>query len=219
MSYFGLDPDSVIARIRASSGPVRVASLPQSVASGSLGLGAVSLASFAVWAWCGQWLHANVGELGLYAACAVVLIGGGGAAFSPLVIGPDRPRRFYGLFALALFLYAGVWTGSYFSLRTKSGELLGSLLGPAILGMTFANAFAAPGAVRKVIAVLFLTHGLGYFAGQLFYEKVHGIPGMLLWGVTYGLGFGAGIGYTLHTCQDAVRHRLKEIAAGGVPPP
>ncbi len=217
MNCFGLDPDSVVARIRASSGPVRVASLSQSVASGSLGLGAVSLASFAVWAWCGQWLHANVGELGLYAACAVVLIGAGGAALSPLVIGPDRLRRFYGLFSLALFLYAGVWTGSYFSLRTRSGELLGSLLGPAILGMTFANAFAAPGAARNIIAVLFVGHAVGYFAGEFLYHTFHGIPGMLLWGLAYGFGFGAGIGYTLHACQEAVRNRLKDMAGPAIP--
>ena len=131
MSLFGFDPDSVFARIQASPGPVRVPSLSQSMATGGLGFATVSLASFGVWAWGGRWLHANLGELGLYAACAVVLIAGGGAVFHPLVIGSNRCRRFYGLFALAFFLYAGVWTGSYFSLRGKSGEWLGSLLGPA----------------------------------------------------------------------------------------
>lgn len=133
--------------------------------------------------------------------------------FRPLAIGPDQRRRFYGLFALAFFLYAGVWTGSYFSLRGKSGEWLGSLLGPAIMGMTFASAFAAPGVVHKVILILFTSHSLGYFVGEYLYNRLSGVPGMLLWGGSYGLGFGAGIGAALHSCQSEIRSRLQKSAA------
>jgi hypothetical protein len=171
----------------------------------------VSLAAFAVWSWWGDWLSAHVGELGLYAACAAVLIGGGGAVFSQVIIGPERLRRFYGLFALAFFLYAGVWTGSFFSMRGKSGEWLGALLGPAILGMTFANAFGAPAAVRKVVLVLIASHALGYFAGSFLYTTFPGTTGKLLWGAAYGLGYGGGIGYTLYACQEPAREALRII--------
>lgn len=210
MHLFGLDPDSVVSRVNSSGTAPRIPPLAESIAVGSLGFAAVSVASFAVWAWGGRWLHAQAGELGLYAACAIVLIGGGGGVFSRLVIDTDPLRRFCGLFALAFFLYAGVWTGSFFSLRTKSGEWLASLLGPAILGMTLVNAFGAQGVRRKVGAVLFGTHSLGYFAGSLLYDTFARPAGMLLWGAAYGLGFGAGIGYTLYTCQAEVRLRLKE---------
>jgi len=211
MIYFGLDSESVIARIRNSRAPVRMASLGQSLATGCFGFGAVSVAAFAVWAWGGTWLGARVGELGLYGACGVVLIGGGGLVLSPLLVGPGARGRFCGLFALAFFLYAGVWTGSYFSLRSRSGEVLAALLGPAILGMTLANAFATPGAMRRIVAALCATHAAGYFAGEILYESLDGKAGMLLWGLTYGIGFGAGIGFTLFTCQEPVRSQLAEL--------
>jgi hypothetical protein len=210
MRLFGLDPDSVVWRVNSSSSPPGIPSLAESLAVGSLGFAGVSVAAFGVWVWGGRWLHAHVGELGLYAACAAVLIGGGGAVFSRLVIDPERLRRFYRLFALAFFLYAGVWTGSYFSLRNKSGEWLASLLGPAILGMTLANAFGASGVRRRMGAVLFGTHSLGYFVGSLLYDTFARPTGMLLWGAAYGLGFGAGIGYALYACQAEVRQRLRE---------
>jgi len=210
MHLFGLDPDSVVSRVNSSGSPRRIPSLAESMAVGSLGFAAVSVAAFGVWAWGGRWFHAHMGELGLYAACAVVLIGGGCGVFSRLVIDTDPLRRFCGLFALAFFLYAGVWTGSFFSLRNKSGEWLASLLGPAILGMTLVNAFGAQGVRRKVGAMLFGAHSLGYFVGSLLYGAFAKPAGMLLWGAAYGLGFGAGIGYTLYTCQAEVRLRLKE---------
>jgi hypothetical protein len=211
MKFPGLDSKSVVARVRASSLPTPVPSFTSSIAFGSVGFGMVSVAAFAVWSQWGYWLSAHVGELGLYAACALVLIGGGSAVFSRLIIGPDRLRRFCGLFALGFFLYAGVWTGSFFSLRGKSGEWLGALLGPAILGMTFANAFGAPSAVRKVVVVLVVSHAAGYFAGGFLYHAFPGTTGKLLWGAAYGLGFGGGIGYTLHTCQEPAREALRII--------
>lgn len=188
--------------------------MAQSLVSAGLGFGAVSVGAFAVWAWGGAWLAGRFGELGLYAACSLVLIGGGGLVLSPLIIGPGALGRFCGLFALAFFLYAGVWTGSYFSLRSRSGELLAALLGPAILGMTLANAFATPGSLRKIVAVLCVTHGVGYFAGEYLYASIPGFAGMLLWGLAYGFAFGAGIGFTLFVCQTPIRLHLKQPPIG-----
>jgi hypothetical protein len=208
MHLFGLDPENTLTRVKSTGSSPRIPSLAGSVVIGSLGFALVGVASFGVWAWCGRWLHAYAGELGLYAACAVVLIGCGGALFSRLLIDKAGRRRFCGLFALAFFLYAGVWTGSYFSLRDKSGEWLASLLGPAILGMTFANAFGAPSAMRKAVIALVATHAIGYFAGSFLHGAFAAQAGMLLWGLAYGLGFGSGIGYALYVCQSEVRQRL-----------
>jgi hypothetical protein len=68
--------------------------------------------------------------------------------------------------------------------------------------------------------VLFFTHSVGYFfGGQLFYW-LHGpsasevlgwfsrtqlsMAGMLVWGLIYGLGFGAGVGYAFFTAQNDI---------------
>ena len=212
MKWFGLDPDSVAARLEASGRQEHVPSLRESILVGGVGFAAVGLAAFGVWAGVGPWLDKHVGELGLYAACAVVLIGGGGGVFGRLVIGPGRLRRFCGLFALGFFLYAGAWTGSFFSLQSQSGEWLGSVLGPAILGMTLVNAFSAPGAVKEVVAVLCLTHSIGYFAGRFLYGAIPPPIGNLFWGAAYGLCFGAGIGFALFVCQEAIRARLRPTA-------
>jgi len=211
MPLFGLDSESVVARARSRGSAPQIPSLGESIAVGGIGFGAVSLAAFGLWARAGRWLSEHTGELGLYASCALILIGGGGAVLSRLVIGPERLRRFFGLFALAFFLYAGVWTGSYFSMRSKSGECLASLLGPGILAMTFANAFGAPSTVRKVMFALIVTHALGYFAGGFLYRAFPGETGKLLWGGAYGLGFGSGIGYALHACQAPTREALKKL--------
>ena len=35
-----------------------------------------------------------------------------------------------------------------------------------------------------------------------------GTPVMIAWGVIYGIGFGLGLGFTLHACQKKVRDAL-----------
>ena len=51
--------------------------------------------------------------------------------------------------------------------------------------------------------VLFLTHSVGYFLGGDFYYALGGTTGKLLWGLCYGLGFGAGIGYAYRALKPA----------------
>ena len=168
----------------------------------------IALVVFAVWAWGGRWITGRVGELGLYAVCSVLFIGGGGWWFGRLVVGSGSLRRFSSLFGLAFFLYAVGWTAAWIALRNRGGEWLGSLLGTILLGSVFASAFGATRALAKVILVLFVTHSAGYFLGSAFYSAVPGLAGKLLWGVAYGLGFGAGIGWALYLCQEAVRWKL-----------
>jgi hypothetical protein len=70
----------------------------------------------------------------------------------------------------------------------------------------------------KIAAVLFVTHSVGYFSGGELFYWLHGpsasevldwfspaqlsTAGMLIWGLIYGLGFGAGVGYTFFTAQN-----------------
>jgi hypothetical protein len=229
MSAFGLDPESVLARVRASATSPRVPTLTQSLGGGALGFVAVSLGVFALWATQGRWLQTHLGEGGFYAVCAAVFINFAGWALHRLVIGPGARARFYGLFAFAFALYAVGWCGGWFGVRGRAGEWLGALLGAACLGLTLGEAFGARRAAGRVIAVLFVAHSAGYFLGGWLYAFPHSDAGVqllggvlakpgratlgkLLWGAAYGVGLGAGLGYALHACQEPIRARLKALA-------
>ena len=49
--------------------------------------------------------------------------------------------------------------------------------------------------------VLFIANSAGYFLGSAINDYLGGRPGMLLWGIIYGLFLGAGIGALLHLLQ------------------
>jgi len=55
--------------------------------------------------------------------------------------------------------------------------------------------------IVKLSAVLFVSNSLGYFLGAALFQSLNAPTGMLLFGVVYGLFFGAGIGAALHLVQ------------------
>ena len=60
----------------------------------------------------------------------------------------------------------------------------------------------------KIVAALFILNTLGYYVGgwveaKLPFEQKR--AGMLLWGMFYGLGFGAGLGLAFYFCQEKAR--------------
>src|SRR5206468_2741851 len=81
------------------------------------------------WAVGGRWLHARVGESGVFAACMIVFLGASGLLMHPLVIGSNRLLRYYSVFIPAFFAYAIIWTLSWFMVHFGLGEWLASLLG------------------------------------------------------------------------------------------
>ena len=103
-----------------SSGPVR------SVVEGAWRFAIVSVAGFGVWAFAGRWFRAHGGEPGLYGASTVVFVGLAGLLMHPLVRGPSRLLRFYGVFIPAFIAYAVVWCSFWFLLRFGVGEWLGA---------------------------------------------------------------------------------------------
>ena len=188
----------------------------RALARGTMGFTLVSVAGFAVWALAGRWLYAHVGEAGLYLACLVVFLGLSGWLLHPLVNGLRPLVRFYKIFIPAFLAYALVWCGFWFALRLGAGEWLGSFFGCAVFALVLARAFGNYRALPLVIAVLFLTHSAGYFAGG--YAMYHfpksgtgwlegvskqnlSIVAKLLWGVCYGAGFGAGLGHAFFVMQ------------------
>ncbi|HAV64353.1 MAG TPA: hypothetical protein DCY13_18545 [Verrucomicrobiales bacterium] len=214
----GLDPQNVVERIRAAREPVRLPNLRQSIMVGTIGFTLVSVAMFGLWAIAGHWLTQQFGEIGFYAILGVGFMAAGGGVFQPILIG-NNLGRFYALFVGSFLLYAVIWTACYLIARemgqAQAGEWAGSIIGPALMGALFALTFRAPDQLVRCMAALVLGHSAGYFTGDLFFalESLHNRFGMLLWGLTYGAGFGAGIAASLYWCQTRVREKLTAALA------
>lgn len=179
-----------------------VPSLARSIATGAIGFSVVSLCVFATVAFAERWMDQNLGLLGSYLAWTVLFILLGGAVFGSLVGVRWRLPRFFLLFGLAFFAYAAAWTIAYFILRNTAGEVVGSVAGAVLMAIVFAAGFGAWRSTLKLSAVLFVANFLGYFLGAALFYSLPAPTGMLLFGVVYGLLFGAGIGAALHFVQQ-----------------
>ncbi|HEV7867208.1 MAG TPA: hypothetical protein VGO90_05970 [Chthoniobacteraceae bacterium] len=189
---------------------MRVPTFSESLLRGVLGFTVVSVAGFAPWPIIGRWFR-TVGEVGLYVACTAVFIGLSGICLHRLIIGPGSLSRFYKLFTVAFLAYAVAWAAVWMWLRGDEGSIGGLLAGTTVMGAILAFAFDAQRAVLKMIVALFVFNTLGYYAGGWVEGKLvgdHRLAGMLLWGVCYGIGFGAGLGIALHLCQQRARAAL-----------
>lgn len=178
-----------------------IPSLARSIVTGTVGFGLVSLCVFATVAFAERWMYRTLGLYGSYLTWTVLFILLSGVVFGPLVIGRWRLPQFYLLFGLAFFAYAAVWVTAYFVLGRTVGELVGSLGGSIAMAAVFAAGFGALRSTLKLSVVLFVTNFVGYFLGAWLYDLLLGQTGMLLFGVAYGLFFGAGIGTALRLVQ------------------
>jgi hypothetical protein len=179
-----------------------VPSLQKAIATGAIGFCLVSLFVFATVAFGERWMYRTLTVVGAYLAWTVLFILLSGGVFGTLVVGRWRLPRFFLLWALAFFLYAAAWVIAYFYFRNTTGELLGSLVGSVLIALVFAAAFRSLGSTVKLSAVLFVSNALGYFLGGALYYSIGGPFGMLLWGLLYGVCFGAGIGAALQFVQQ-----------------
>jgi hypothetical protein len=178
-----------------------VPSLVRSLLTGSLGFGAASLCVFATVAYAESWMYLHLGLLGAYLAWTVLFILLGGGVLGSLVVRRWEMPRFYLLFAVAFFAYAAGWVVAYFVLGAVAGEWIGSLAGSLLMGLVLARGFGVASSVYKLSTILFVANSLGYFLGSAVNDSIEGKPGMLLWGLIYGLCLGAGIGAVLHFAQ------------------
>ena len=210
MSLFQLDPQSIIARVRAADDRVPIPTCAKSVVRGVVGFTLLSVAGFAPWPILDLWLRRGT-ETQLYLSCIAIFIALSGPLLHRLIIGPGSLARFYKLFALAFIAYAAVWIAFWVWLRGPEGEIAGVLGGAAAMGAVSAVAFDAQRSLLKIIAALAVPNALGYFAGGWLEGKLaidHRLVAMLLWGVCYGIGFGAGLGLAFHLCQARARAAL-----------
>jgi hypothetical protein len=230
VSWFQLDARSVAERVQSTGRPVKIPSLGASLARGMIGFTMVSVAGFAPWAIWGRWFHRNVGEAGLYAVCALVFMVTAGLLLAPLIIGPGSLSRFYKVFSLAFAAYSVAWIAGWMSLRGHAGSIVGLLAGTILMGGILARAFDATDQMLKTIAALFVLNTAGYFIGGWVEAAVISLRDVSvsraaqamiaksLWGVFYGLGFGAGLGLAFHFCQTRARALLLAGSAPGAAP-
>ena len=184
--------------------------------SGAWRFALVSLGGFGVWAGERYILPKGVGEVGLYIGCLVVFIALAELLLVPLVIGEDRRRRFNRAFIPAFIAYAVVWSVCWFALKSQEGEWLGSIAGCAVFAWIVGKRLGATSGFLSAIAILILCHSAGYFLGGKVFSMVRNPPALFegwprqdiltvakfAWGLFYGLGFGAGIGYVFHIFQQ-----------------
>lgn len=227
MSPFGLDTESIVARVAGSAVPPRVPTVRQSLFIGGVGFGLVGLAAFGVWSFGGKSLTPAIGEPGLYALCALVFIGLAGMVFGQVVIGPGGTPRIYALFTVSFLAYATVWCAAWFSLRgSLTAEVTGAIAGSVAMAGLLAWGFGASRQFLRVALALIALNALGYFLGEIWWRWLPGEGGAQLlgslfnrpqrillsqlgWGLIFGAGFGAGIGYALFLCQQEVRAKLR----------
>jgi hypothetical protein len=184
-----------------------VPSLQKSLLIGGVGFSTVSLCVFATVAFAERWMYTNLTVLGAYLAWTALFILLGGAVLGSLVVKRWRLPKFYLLYGLAFFLYALGWVAAYFILRGRAGEWLGSLAGSILMALVFAAGFRVISATAKFGVILFVANSIGYFLGSTLNDYLGGQVGMLLWGVSYGLLLGAGIGAVLHFAQTKPTNR------------
>lgn len=214
----GLDPESVIARISSENQRIAFPDLKQSIVVAAIGFTVVSMFMFGVWALAGGWMYRNIGAKMFYSLLGIGFMAGGGAAFSPVLIG-NNLGRFYVLFVGSFFVYATIWMVCWFGFKAP-GEWVATVVGPAIIALAFVRAFRARDQLKKCATAMILGHTVGYFMGEwLFYwEPLANRWGMMIWGMTYGAGFGAAIGATLYWCQTGTREALCALSTASVKP-
>lgn len=175
----------------------------------------VSVLSFGFWAFESKLLPKGFGEFGTFAGCLVFFILFTQIFMVNLVHQPSARRKFTISFIPAFLAYAIVWSAFWFALHSRAGEWLGSALGCAAFAAILGRHLGARHGFAKVILFLIATHAAGYFlGGKAFYmarnppEFIASWPkqdiwtiAKLAWGLFYGLGFGAGIGYAFHVFQ------------------
>lgn len=184
-----------------------VPSLARAITIGAIGFCIVSLCVFATVAFGEEWMYRTLGVAGAYLIWALLFVVLSGVVFDSLVVVRARFANFYLLWAVAFLAYAAAWMLAYFVLGRTIGELVGSLAGSVLMAVVLAAGFGATRAILKLSAVLFVGNALSYFLGAALLESYASQTGMLLFGIVYGLFFGAGIGAVLHMVQQPSNER------------
>ncbi len=215
----GLDPESVLDRIQRDGRPVSPPTLVRSTVIGAVGFAVVGITAFSLWAFAARAMTRTLGSSGFYSLIAVTMLAGGTLVFRPLVIGRNL-GRFAALFAVGFTLFAASWmTGYTVRLPYRLGEWTGVIVGPVLLAGTLCIGFGASKQFFICAGILAASHFGSYLAADRLFsiDGLKNTTGMLIWGLVYGAGFGAGIAATLYFCQQEIRSQMS-VVAGTEPP-
>jgi hypothetical protein len=197
--------------------PASPYSAMRAILNGAWRFALVGLLSFGFWALAPKFLPKQFGETGVFAGCLVCFCVFAEIFLAKLAHEPNARAKFNRSFIPAFVAYAIVWSACWFALKFGRGEWLGSALGCAAFAFILGKQLGAREGYCKVILFLIFAHAAGYFGGgKLFYMARHPPPALaslskdqiwtvakLAWGLCYGLGFGAGIGYAFDVFQKA----------------
>src|SRR5690349_11360254 len=117
MSWFQLDAEKTLERVRAAGSAPDLLCMRSFIGRGIVGFTVLSVAGFAPWALGGRWFYRAIGEGGLYAVCALVFIGLSGPLLHRLILGPGSLSRFYKLFGITFAVYSVLWIAGWMALR------------------------------------------------------------------------------------------------------
>jgi len=160
----------------------------------------VAVIAFCTWAFGGGVFKS---ETTLYSACAIVFLGLGGLALFPYS-GIQSRTKMAITFALGFALYSIIWTIAWFAFRNTFGEVLGSFAGLLAMMLVFKKMLKLSTSLIVLVAIAFLWHTLGYYAGG-YAHKIIPTPttAKLAWGAFYGLGMGLGLSQAIQLSREA----------------
>src|SRR5687767_10695004 len=175
----------------------------------------VSVLAFGFWAVESKILPRGFGEIWTFVGCLLAFMIFTEIFMVKLVNEPNARAKFNRSFIPAFIVYAIIWSVFWFALHSGLGEWLGSAVGCAAFAAILGRQLGAKSGYAKVIAFLIVAHAAGYFLGGKVFYMARNPPeffaswskanlwafAKLMWGLFYGLGFGAGIGYAFHVFQ------------------
>jgi hypothetical protein len=173
-------------------------SLSRALLIGTGGFTVASLIVYGFWSVAGGTVQGAIGEAGFYAACAVLFGVLGAVLLKPLA--RISFPRFAMIYGGAFFSYALCWCLAWFLVGGRAGEWLGGFAGSLAFCAVLAAAFRAWPTLVVGTLVLFIGHSGGYFLGGVAHERITVLP-QIAWGLFYGLGTGAGIGFAFYKAQ------------------
>jgi hypothetical protein len=163
---------------------------------GAVRFGTVSVLVFATVAFGEAAMVRGLGLAGAYLLWTVLFLGGGSFWLHPLVPGVSR-GYFARWFVMAFLAYALCWCAAWFALPNRYGEWLGAVIGSAGMAWLFRTGGLTNQRWAGLVLAVFIGNTIGYFSGDALHA-LWGRPwGMVAWGVTFGLGTGAAMGWAL----------------------
>jgi hypothetical protein len=211
MSWAGLDAEAV--RARNLEATLKRPTLGASMVGGIVGFGGAALVVFGSVALAEGALHQALGTAGSYVLWTILFMVLGGGFLGRLVAGRGSLWRFVGVFSVGFALYGAGWCTGWFVWKWGWGEILGTVLGAALLHGVLVSAFGQGRLFFSLLPVWLVANLAGYFLGEAAWFALKRSPvGMSVWGLIYGVCLGAGLGWLLHRLQ-------RPVAGDGAPSP